>query len=853
MVSSSLCSHGVCQPLARRIRNRAFPGACRARSSSLWVGLVASIVCLALAAAPLHAGPDTGKLHPELKELGNELEYEALNNPPSYSEHSSFSKRVNNQGEVQVYISVDNTDAQTINDLTALGFKVDIADSSLKLIQGWLPFQKFQEVQTIAAVRSIRTPDYAVPRTGSVNSQGDAILNADDVRAKGFIGTGVKVGVISDGATNRQSAINSGNLPASIEIPVGFAGSGDEGTAMLEIVHDLAPGASLAFAGVRTSLEMLNAISALRNINCKIIVDDLGFFGEPFFEDGPIAQAAQAAVNAGVFYTSSAGNESQVHYEANFSGLGSRNIPGRTLIDAHDFGGGDFLCRISASAGTTITVVLQWNNLFGSSGDDYDIFLVSADGTQQLDSSRDFQNGNDIPIEVLQFGPVAVNTLADIAIERFSGSSNVRLEFFLLPSSLQLTEFGVPGGAIFGHPAALGVFAAGAISANDPGNDTVESFSSQGPSLIVFPSQVNRNKPEACAIDGVSVSGAGGFPSPFFGTSAASPHVAAVAALLKSAISLTPAQITTALQNNAVDINTQGYDLVSGSGRIDALAAINTLVGTTLLSVSFSPNPVGGGGSTTGTVALDRAVIGAPVVVTLQSSDQNIAPVPSSVTINEGQSSASFTVPTLEVQAVTSVTVIASSGGVTVSTILILTIPNLDGLALNPIAVLGGQAATGTVTLTGPAPSFGIVVSLTSTSPGTAPVPSTVMVAGQTTTANFTITTTEVGLPEKVTISASVGNITKTGALDVNVSGGTASGGGGGCFIATAAYGSAFEPRVRCLAAFRDSRLQPSELGADFTSTYYAHALPPAALLRSSASLRALSRKLLRPAFDAAR
>ncbi len=103
-------------------------------------------------------------------------------------------------------------------------------------------------------------------------------------------------------------------------------------------------------------------------------------------------------------------------------------------------------------------------------------------------------------------------------------------------------------------------------------------------SRIDFPNLQIRDKPDVTGIDGVSVTGTGGFPSPFFGTSAAAPHVAAIAALLKhSAPSATPAQIRNALTSSAVDLGPAGRDNTYGWGRVDALAALNALAALDLL------------------------------------------------------------------------------------------------------------------------------------------------------------------------------------------------------------------------------------------------------------------------------
>jgi len=151
------------------------------------------------------------------------------------------------------------------------------------------------------------------------------------------------------------------------------------------------------------------------------------------------------------------------------------------------------------------------------------------------------------------------------------------LEMFCLGGASQ--EYEVPQGSIFGHPAVPEVVAVGAMDVLDPGLNDVEDFSSRGPARVTFPSSRVRPKPDLVAFDGVSISNAGGFPlcppyCDFFGTSAAAPHSAAVAALLLSKNGLLfPADVRTALTQSAVDIGPAGFDDVSGFGRIKAEAA----------------------------------------------------------------------------------------------------------------------------------------------------------------------------------------------------------------------------------------------------------------------------------------
>jgi subtilisin family serine protease len=131
--------------------------------------------------------------------------------------------------------------------------------------------------------------------------------------------------------------------------------------------------------------------------------------------------------------------------------------------------------------------------------------------------------------------------------------------------------------------------AAAAVDWSTP--STIETFSSRGPVTILFPATEIRQKPDLTATDGVAVTGAGGFPSPFYGTSAASPHIAGVAALLMSG-GRTAAAVTTALRQTAVDL---GAVTTYGAGRIDAFAAHGFLQGAVQFELQVDDD--GGGGS----------------------------------------------------------------------------------------------------------------------------------------------------------------------------------------------------------------------------------------------------------------
>ena len=240
------------------------------------------------------------------------------------SEPNDSLVRFDSTGNVQVYIHLENTDESTLKRLRDLGANIEVTYSDGNVLQAWVPVSALDQIAALDAVQEITSPDYGVAEAGSVTTEGDAIHRADLVRAfSGLTGKGVKVGVISDGVDARHTARGRGDLPNGIEIDPHRSGNGDEGTALLEIVHDLAHDARLAFSGPDTLLEMVDSILWLANEafngeGVGVIVDDLGYFLQPFFEDGLVALAAADAVAGGAVFVSAAGNNANKHYGGEF-------------------------------------------------------------------------------------------------------------------------------------------------------------------------------------------------------------------------------------------------------------------------------------------------------------------------------------------------------------------------------------------------------------------------------------------------------------------------------------------------------------------------------------------------------
>ena len=427
-------------------------------------------------------------------------------------------------------------------------------------------------------------------------------------------GNGVKVGVLSDGVDSLATLQGSGDLPAVTVLP-GQAGSGDEGSAMLEIVHDLAPNAQLFFATAGPTIaQFAQNIRDLRTAGCDIIIDDVTYFVETPFQDGQspavlsptnagaVIQAVNDVTAAGAMYFSSAANSGNLDdgtsgvWEGDFAdgGAAASPIPAGRL---HDFGGGQ---TYDALTKATARIDLKWSDPLAGSSNDYDLYLLNSTGTAVVASSTNVQSGTQDPIETVS-SMTAFATSSRIVIVQNPGADG---RFMHLNTNRGRLSIGTSG-VTFGHNApkhGFGVAAAPANISFDIGTPTgpfpglftsaqlSELFTSDGPRRIFFNADSSAitpanfsatggellQKPDITAADGVSCA-APGF-NPFFGTSAAAPHAGAIAALIKSFNpSLTSAQIRNILIQTAIDIEAAGWDRDTGFGIVMANQALSSL------------------------------------------------------------------------------------------------------------------------------------------------------------------------------------------------------------------------------------------------------------------------------------
>ncbi|MHC4937446.1 MAG: S8 family peptidase [Planctomycetota bacterium] len=541
-------------------------------------------------------------------------------------------------------------------DLKELGLKRGCACGGF--VSGELPVSSIARLRDLKSLRAV-LPAAAMTRAGLTTSGGDPAMNTDKVRNLfKLTGEGVRVGALSDtydnalqnyfgtGApplTDAAKDVLNGDLPSGvIVLEEGVSPGIDEGRAMLQLIHDVAPGAELAFHSAFNGLaNFANGILELRSdAKCDVIVDDVIYFAEPMFMDGLIAQAADKVKKKGAAYFSSAGNGARKGYESFYRSSGTKGLTG-TRHDFDPSAGVDGLQTWTIPAGGQVIWSFQWNEPFASvtgnnkgAKTDLDFFVLDMAGNPLPPPGAGpglyaFQGGWDNlasgdPVElILVVNLTGAPAKFQVSIEHAKGPKPDFMKYVWFTSGPPgaPSEYDTKSGTIFGHAAANGAMAIGAaryIFTPRFGFDPAlpEFFTSAGPVQIFFDrhgksSGEIRKKPDVVGPDGgnttffVPVSPdleGDGFPN-FFGTSASAPHVAALAALMIEQHRLLKANRNASkgrgfgpmmkvdtlygiLKSTALDMDDPftpefdaGFDVLTGYGYVDGVEAVLAVTG----------------------------------------------------------------------------------------------------------------------------------------------------------------------------------------------------------------------------------------------------------------------------------
>jgi subtilisin family serine protease len=444
-----------------------------------------------------------------------------------------------------------------------VGRAIRAADGSIEarygdLVQALIPPAALSALALTPGVSLVRPPVPSTPDAPIVG-EGLAATKATAWHARDFTGAGVTVAVIDVGFKGYR-ALLGGELPASASVTAQDFCSGnleerDHGTAVAEIVHEVAPRARLLLLCVGSEVQLGQAYVYARRENAHIVTQSRSWFaegrgdgtGEPTSPAGIVADARRN----GILWVNSAGNRAdREHWHGTFNDSDGDGF--------HNFADGDNSNTIDVSR--NVCVVLKWDD-WPRSSEDYNLELTPTAEDEPVDGSRNPQRGQERPVEQMCFEPDGFGGSYDVKIARLRATRPVRMDLFAWPISLQYAE---SASSVTEPGSSPNVLAVGAICWR---GDALPAYSSRGPTID------GRVKPDLAAPTSVSSATSGPFLTcdrgGFRGTSASTPHVAGVAALVKQRFpAATPDQLQAYLEQNAADLGIQGKDNDTGAGKL---------------------------------------------------------------------------------------------------------------------------------------------------------------------------------------------------------------------------------------------------------------------------------------------
>ncbi len=461
------------------------------------------------------------------------------------------------EGKVRVVIETKPDKSDEVVELTkGLGGEVEAVHRNL--VQAWVPISVVKELAGSPKVKFIRRPFR--PRSTDIISQGVELIGASQWQEKvGLSGEGVKIAILDIGFKDYYSLLAS-ELPTSV-ITKSFRADGNieadepHGTACAEIVHDLAPEAELYLVNFGTGVEWGMAVGWLVGEGVNIISHSMGWFAGPGDGTGSFSEAVDRARDNGILWVNATGNEAHRHWSGSWQDSDGDGRLNFTLGDNNN--------TITVDSENAVSIFLRWDDPWGASSNDFDLYLLDQ-GLSVVARSEDCQSGSQHPREWIYYQ--APPGEYHIAIKRCKGSEEVNFDLFI--GNPQTLEYKRAPRSLMSPAGSKSALAVGAICWENP--DELEDFSSQGPT------RDERIKPDLVAPDGVKAFTYGSFP----GTSAATPHVAGAAALIKQLHpAFTPGQIQNLLQEKAIDLGKLSKDNLFGWGRLDVSGEMSKVEG----------------------------------------------------------------------------------------------------------------------------------------------------------------------------------------------------------------------------------------------------------------------------------
>ncbi|MBW2575849.1 MAG: S8 family serine peptidase [Deltaproteobacteria bacterium] len=562
--------------------------------------LLLNFVFFALAfAQDLHMAPAKENVHPKMASCLKKLEVEHEKSPMAgrlFAQGRNI--KIKDHNNVTVYLMNEPGTSIDETSLQALGGKIIKSAGNVSKVKA--PINMLTAIaDNVRGVSFIKLPDRLIPANVS---EGVGLTGASSYHTAGYDGSGVNVAVIDVGFDRLTDAINNFELPNNV-VKIDFTSepeTEEHGTAVAEIVYDMAPGAKLYLLRIYDTLDLWDAEDyainhGIKIINHSLVVFNTNFYDGECYNSNPVC-TANHAYNHGILWVNAAGNQSKRHYQATFTDLNSN--------EWHDVSVGDETINITAGAGQTIDVYLTWD-AWPATNQDYNLYLYNS-SSALVASSENSQTGTQEPIEDISYTvPLDGAGIYDLRIKKISATSNHKLEVYSLSHTL------TPAIASSSLPNPADADGAMAVSAIDYSNWPNWPIGPQEPSSSQGPTNDGRIKPDICGPDNVLNYTFGRFS----GTSAASPHVAGAAALILDKYpGYSVFELWNALTSSAIDMGDPGKDNIYGCGRLNlGGGGNNTCIRTDEFLDDGSTRSSSSGGGGGGGCFIATAAYGSPM------------------------------------------------------------------------------------------------------------------------------------------------------------------------------------------------------------------------------------------------
>nr|MEC4581804.1 S8 family serine peptidase [Candidatus Parabeggiatoa sp.] len=484
-----------------------------------------------------------------------------------------------------------------ISSIIKAGGKVTGVGNNNTVIQAWVPLNALNNVASEQDVYAIRRPAEFIP-FATTEALDDTYVSdsnvSDDWHDAGFTGKGIKVGIIDVGFTSYKSLLGT-ELPNSNSVIVkNFVdsetdsqvdGSYVHGTACAEIIHDIAPNATLYLAKVARGLDIEEAVGWMKQQSVDIISSSIGSYNEtPGDGTGTYENLVKDARSKGILWFTAASNDRLNHWGGIYTDTDSNGyhefVTGTQNKEINFFGPGNGTAY-TINADVSIKVYVRWDDWKKdgannpTSTQDYNLLLVRWNGSSLsiVASSTNLQNGlpGQFPTEFVEYTTTGVAAAYGILIQRVKATRNVNFEVFA-PKMLRFDEI-VFSRSLANLSDAKSAVTVAAVDVNP--SYPQESYSSEGPTNGPGGSATGGlTKPDISGYANVTTKSAGKFN----GTSAATPHTAGAAALVMEAFpNYSLDQVQKFLETNAIDLGSSGMDSKFGYGRLFLGAVVDDL------------------------------------------------------------------------------------------------------------------------------------------------------------------------------------------------------------------------------------------------------------------------------------